>query len=165
MANEKKSKLMPVKYPGPVRRVTVQWDGGQWKVVKEVRVDSMTLPEPAPLPDGEKSRGFWIEATNSKGEVFQREVIANPFLGMEQFGEDGKMSRLNHPPHDIKLELLLPDVPEVSQLHLVNHVLDRKAGAEKDQGLQRTVLTLGKVKGGGQTDHPGGHDGPGGHDH
>ncbi len=157
MTKETEPKLVGIRHPGPVRRVTIHWDGQKWAITGEVHVESMTLPAPARLPDGEKSLGFWIEASNEKGEIFHRQVLNDPFLGMEQFEENGRMYRLDHPPHDLTLEVLIPGTKEVSQLHLVDNTSGRKAHDEKKHSApKRTVLKLGGTE--GKKDDPtGGH--------
>ena len=157
MTKETDSKLVQVRYPGPVRRVTIHWNGQKWAITGQVHVARMTLPEPARLPDGEKSLGFWIEASNEKGEIFHRQVLPDPFLGMEQFEEGGRMYRLDHPPHDLTLEVLIPGVKEVSQLHLVDNTAGGKPHGEKAHGAaKRTVLKLDDTE--GKKDDPaGGH--------
>jgi hypothetical protein len=158
MSTESQSRLIAVKYPCPVRRVTIQWNGKEWKIVKQVLVPSMTLPAPDPLPAEAQSLGFWIEAADGKGGIYQREVMPDPLLGMEQFGKGGEMTRLNHPPHDITIEILVPDMPGISEVHLVSNA-KAQAGATASS-LKRTVLTLSKDTGGDVPDHPGG-----GHQH
>lgn len=131
----------PVTYPCPVRRVTVRWDGSDWKIVKQIRVPSMTLPAPDPLPAGEQSRGFWIETSDVKGGIYHREVMPDPLLGMEQFQEGGEITRMAHPPHDLTIELLVPEVPGVSEVHIVRNLPPPgKPGARSE--LRRTVLKL-----------------------
>jgi len=154
MSTESQSRLISVKYPCPVRRVTIQWTGQEWKIVKQFRVPSMTLPAPDPLPDGEKSVGFWIEAADGNGGIYQREVMPDPLLGMEQFGKDGQMTRMNHPPHDVTLEILVPEMAAVSELHLVSNTRAQAGAAET--GLKRTVLKLPKETGGDNPGQPGG---------
>lgn len=154
MSTESQSGLIAVKYPCPVRRVTIQWNGQEWKIVKQFLVPSMTLPAPDPLPAGAQSIGFWIEAADGKGGIYQREVMPDPLLGMEQFGKDGQMTRIDHPPHDVTLEILVPDMAGISEVHLVSNA-KAQAGATTS-GLKRTVLALPKEIGGDVPDHPGG---------
>ncbi|MCF0041374.1 hypothetical protein [Dyadobacter fanqingshengii] len=158
MSTENKSRLISVKYPCPVRRVTIQWNGQEWKIGKQVLVPSMTLPAPDPLPAEEQSLGFWIEAADGQGGIYQREVMPDPLLGMEQFAKGGEMTRINHPPHDIALEILVPDMAGLSEIHLVSNQKPREGAAAS--GIKRTVLALPKETGGDVPDHPGG-----GHQH
>lgn len=136
------SPIHPVRWPATVRRVTVGWNGQGWSVLGEVRVKSMTLPAPDELPDGAKSLGFWIECIDSQGRVRHREAMADPLAGMEQFDETGQVTRLTHPPHDVTLEILVPDLGGVTELHLVSNppttVLDHHGGSSP----RRTVLRL-----------------------
>ncbi|GAA4439501.1 hypothetical protein GCM10023091_21770 [Ravibacter arvi] len=138
-------KWMEVRYPGPVRRVTIRWNGKKWTVEGQVVVNDMTLPAPSQLPDGENSRGFWIEAYDNDGNIYYRQVITNPFLGMEQFSEKGYMYRLDHPPHDLTLEILIPGVAEISQLHVVDNTAGKNTHEHHATAhTGRTVLKLGR---------------------
>ena len=132
--------MVRVEYPAPVRRLTLRWGDGDWEIADEVRVSSMTLPAPDPLPTGDKSIGFWVEATDGQGGVYHREVITDPLLGMEQFEEGGEITRGTHPHHKPTFEVLLPDLPEVTEVHLVSN----PAGPPDQSGARpgRTVLTL-----------------------
>src|SRR5688572_18106179 len=115
------SGVVPVRFPAPVRRVVVRWDGEDWTVVSELRVPSMTLPAPDSLPEGDATQGFWIELVEREGRVRHREVMDDPLAGMEQFEEGGEVTRLVHPPHDVTIELLVPDLPD-GELHLVSKI-------------------------------------------
>ena len=152
-ADQPKSELIEVNYPCAVRRFILRWDKNEWKIVNQVRVSSMTLPAPDPLPAGEQSRGFWIEAADGKGAVYHREVMPDPLLGMEQFEEKGQINRINHPAHQVSLEVLVPDLPEVSELHLVSNPLGIHEHGEPSR-LKRTVLKLPSENGGSIPDHP-----------
>ncbi len=157
MTDEKKSRIIQVSYPRPVRRVTINWDGEKWAVIGQFHVESMTLQAPAELPEGDESTGFWIEVSNEKGEILHRQVITNPFLGMEQFGKDGSIFRLDHPPHDLTIEVLLPHVDGATKLHLVDRVPEPRGSEKKSKRPERTVLSLDKdADGGGGKDNPGG---------
>jgi hypothetical protein len=109
-------------WTGPVRRITLGWGEGDWRVEHETRVESMTLPLPDTLPDGDLSRGFWIEAIGANARVIHREVTANPMLGMEQFEEDGEITRLIHDRHDVVIEIVVPDVDDLQAIHLVSNL-------------------------------------------
>jgi len=120
----------------------------------------MTLISPDLLPAGEQSRGFWIEGTDGKGGVYQREVMPDPLLGMEEFDEGGQIRRIDHPPHQVTIEILLPDLPEVSELHLISNPIGPRGEHGKTGQLKRIVLKLSRENGGQNPGHPGG-----GHDH
>lgn len=135
------SRIEPIEWPAPVRRVGVHWDGSKWSIVSEVRVASMTLPAPDVLPDGDKSLGFWIEAVDAKGRVLHRETIADPLAGMERFDEGGLVTRTLHPPHEMTIEVLVPDAEGIAELHLVSN----PTGPVHHGGearFERTVLPL-----------------------
>ena len=154
-ADPSSTRLIPVKYPCAVRRVTVRWDENEWKIVNQVRVDSMTLPAPYPLPEGQNNTGFWIEGRNSKGDVYQREIMPDPLLGMEQFEEGGEIKRLIHTPHTVEIEILVPDMPGVSELHLISNPAGKMDTSAKHNHPNRTVLKLSSGTGGKNPNSPG----------
>ncbi|WP_018622928.1 hypothetical protein [Spirosoma luteum] len=136
------SRLVAVNYPCAVNRVTLRWDKNEWKIVNQVRVESMTLPAPQVLPDGENSLGFWIEACSSKGKVYQREIMPDPLAGMEQFEEGGAINRLAPAPHIIELEILMPDMPDITELRLFSNPAGETKKADKRKRLNPTVLKM-----------------------
>ena len=148
--------IEPIRWPAPVIRLSLRWDGQRWLIVSEHRVKSMTLPAPASLPDGDRSRGFWIETIDREGRVRHRDVMADPLLGMEQFGTDGAIKRLDHPAHTVEIEVLIPDFPELAEVHVVSNPVARRG--DHAHGPSRTQLT---VRGRTPTD---GRDGPGSSD-
>jgi len=142
-----------IHWPAPVLRVTLRWDGKSWRIDHQQRIESMTLPAPDALPEGEKSRGFWIEAVDRQGRVRHREVMADPLAGMEQFDEGGVVRRLLHSQHNVVIEILVPDVPDITDLHLVSNSPPPTAKHGVSQPPIRTKLSL--------ESHPQKHDGHG----
>lgn len=150
-SNAFESRIEPIQWPAPVRRITVRWDGKAWVVMSEVRVASMTLPEPDGLTDGDKSRGFWIESIDTHGRVRYREVMTDPRAGMEQFDDDGQVTRLPHAQHDVTIELLVPDVVGIAELHLVSNPPATVVNHGGKSWPARSVLRLSP-----KADEPGG---------
>ena len=150
---DRREAIEPIEGPGPVRRVLVRWDGKAWKIVADVYVPSMTLPAPDKLPDGDRSRGFWVETVDAKGQVRHREALADPFNGMELFDSNGDITRIMHPAHldhSTIIEALVPDLEEAAELHIVSNPVT----AEGDARPQRFVLKL--PRGGGDKRPPAG---------
>ena len=140
--NDQNPPIEAIRWPAPVLRVTLRWDGKSWRIDRQQRVGSMTLPAPDALPEGEKSRGFWVEVVDRQGRVRHREVMADPLAGMEQFDEGGVVSRLLHSPHNVLIEVLVPDVPDIAELHLVSNPPARTAEHDVSQPPIRTKLSL-----------------------
>jgi hypothetical protein len=170
--DDRQRTIEPIRWPAPVLRVTVRWDGAQWIIDRVIRVDSMTLPAPDELPAGENSRGFWIEAVDRQGRVRHRQIMADPLAGMEQFDDKGLVTRMRHPLENIAIEVLVPGDIGLAELHLVSNPPAPHAshGGEKRAG--RTKLTLSDRDRPPQDDrdddhgHRDDHDHPGGgHDH
>lgn len=122
----------------------------------------MTLPEPDGLPDGDKSRGFWIESIDTQGRVRYRELMADPLAGMEQSDDDGQVTRLPHAQHDVTIELLVPDVVGIAELHLVSNPPTTVVHHDGESWPKRSVLRLspkaGEPDGGPSPPPPGGHN-------
>jgi hypothetical protein len=132
-----------VDYPGPVRRLRLEWTGKEWTIAGEVRIESMTLPSPDELPAGEETRGFWVEASDGEGKVYHRELQPDPFGGMEFFEEGGEVTR-GPVAHDVIVDVLIPDRPEITKIHIVSN----PASPGHDQGdrLTRWVLALSRPR-------------------
>lgn len=156
--------IEPIRWPAPVLRLTLSWNGTAWRITSQRRVPSMTLPAPAVLPQGDKSRGFWVEVLDRQGRVRHREVLADPLTGMEQFDTGGQVRRLMHPAHDVQIEVLVPDLPELAELHLVSNPLARPGGHDTASGPERTRLSLGERPPGKDDDDPAPQGNPD-HDH
>jgi hypothetical protein len=115
-----------IKFPCPVRRISIAWRDGEWSVENEVRVESMTLPKSDELPEDRRQHGVtgvWYEAVDANGRALYRQSIEDPFLGMEVFTRDGKMRRamMEHP--QTGMEILVPDVPEVVDVQIYSSTL------------------------------------------
>ncbi len=132
--------IEPIHWPAPVIRLELRWDGRSWLIAGEQRVKSMTLPAPASLPDGDNSRGFWVETVDRQGRVRHRDIMADPLMGMEQFGPNGDIKRLDHPPHDVLIEVLIPDLPELAEVHAVSNPIAHRG--DHDQRPSRTRLSI-----------------------
>jgi hypothetical protein len=116
----------------------------------------MTLPSPDEIPAGERTVGVWVEAVDREGRVRYRQIMADPLAGMEMFEEDGTMTRLPHPAHAVSIEVLVPDLPAITELHIVANPAVRDAKRKV-----RTVLKLRGSPASGSRD--GGEDGHGPH--
>ena len=116
----------------------------------------MTLPKSDELSEAAKKRGvtgFWYEAVDRQGGIVYRQVVEDPFLGMEVFDRDGKIRRVKAATHDeVGLEILVPDVPELEEIHIYSSTRPSKHETEiRDQGKAEHVATIslrGKEGGG-----------------
>jgi hypothetical protein len=135
-----------IKFPCPVRRLSVSWRDGEWTIENEIRIESMTLPKSAELPRDTKKRGvtgFWYEAADRQGRTIYRQLLEDPFSGMEVFDRDGKMRRIQMEPHQASLQILVPDVPEVEELHIYSSTIPSAHGKEmREQSNAERIATL-----------------------
>lgn len=101
--------------PGPVLRLTVELDDGQWSVLAKTLVERMTVPasQPAPHP-GRSGRvtGLWFEVVDRKGRVLYRNVLPEPLPGVEVHHRDGSMARISAPPRPWGTDIRIPLVPK-----------------------------------------------------
>lgn len=140
-----------IRFPCPVRRLSVQWNENQWVVVGDHPVPSMTLPASAALPKTESAVvGFWFEAMDGAGQVFYRQILNDPIHdGMEQFEEDGSVTRIRHGAahdHAVTIEILVPDIPELDEVHVISSrgTQDEHPGKERGPNVTRSVIKLGR---------------------
>jgi hypothetical protein len=170
--DDRNERIEPIRWPAPVIRVSLRWDGSTWRIEREHRVDSMTLPAPDQLPAGENSRGFWVETIDRQGRVRHREVMADPLAGMEQFDEGGDVSRMLHRLPDIEIDVLVPDLPDLAEIHLVSNPPAPHHGQDKERPQRTRIEIKGRPAKDDRDDsrpdrddHGGGHGGHHGHDH
>jgi hypothetical protein len=164
---DRKPTIEPVRWPAPVLRVRLRWDGSAWIVDRVIRVERMTLPAPDELPKGDDSRGFWIEAVDRDGRVRHRQIMADPLGGMEQFDDKGLVTRMRHTLDKPSIEVLVPALDDLAELHIVSNPAGRPPGQDphghdRRQAPGRTRLTLPEQP----KDHHDPHDDGGrGHEH
>ena len=114
--------------PGPVLRVRIERKEGKWRVIKRIRVPEMTIPTSDDLPRPDRSgrlAGFWFEAVDAKGHSLYRQILREPPRGVELFEDDGTISRVSVETDEYSVELLLPDLPEIGDVHLFLEEPDR----------------------------------------
>ena len=129
--------MLELRFPMPLRRITVRRGDAAWKVEEESPLEG-TLPAPLEFPDSQLPIvGSWWEAVDKDGNVLYRdrlEDVHDPF--MEVFDEDGSISRVEHPPdafagHEPLMELLVPDLPDLTDIRFVRA---RSTGGRGEDG-------------------------------
>ena len=107
--------------PGPVLRVRVEGTSEGWRVLKRLRIPSMTVPPSFELPQSRRfgrHSGFWFEATDAKNRTVYRQLLPAPKRGVEVFEADGAIRSLPAERDRIIADLLIPDLPEVKSIRL-----------------------------------------------
>ena len=142
-----------IKFPCPVRRLSVVWRKGEWSIASEVRIESMTLPKSHELPASARGvSGFWFEAVDGKERAVYRQVMQDPFAGMEVFDKDGKIRRVKDEHQEIGMEILLPDVAELEALHIYSSTMpsaDQKEMRKEETKSERVAaISLRRERGG-----------------
>ncbi|MCW7540094.1 hypothetical protein OOT46_19855 [Aquabacterium sp. A7-Y] len=148
----------PVSQPawrGPARRVMLGWDGEGWRVVREQRVPLMTLPPSDPLPDGPQAGAqgsFCIEARDAGDGLYYRRLMADPLAAVPSPWPPGPApGHAPQPRPEVLLEVLIPDLPEISELHLVSLPGDAATGTPRTSRAVLKLLRTGTSGGGGGT--------------
>lgn len=114
--------------PGPVLRVRIERKEGKWRIARRIRVPEMTIPasdDLLSLDNAGRSAGFWFEAVDAKGNLLYRQVLREPPRGVELFEDDGTISRVSVETDEYSVDLLLPDLPEIEDVHLFLEEADR----------------------------------------
>jgi hypothetical protein len=149
-----------IKFPCPVRRISVVWRNGAWITENDIRIRSMTLPKSDELTEAAQKRGvtgFWYEAVDRQGRPIYRQVMENPFLGMEVFGGNGgnggngRIRRVEAAHREVSLDILVPDVPDLEAIHIYSSTrpsLHEMEAAEEGKAERISVIQLRGEKGG-----------------
>lgn len=133
--------------PGsPVIRLRIQIDGDNWKVLKQMRIEKMTLPKQPALPDdkGKGYAGFWAELVDDKNKMLYRVFKKNPLTtSREVIGEKGKLSANAGTTKPVILDLLVPEVKGMNKLRFFSDTspaTDEKAFAKP--GTARVIKEI-----------------------
>lgn len=109
-------------------RVRIKRKEGKWNIVKRIRLQEKTIPFSDDLPRPDRTGrflGFWFEAVDAKGNLLYRQMLREPQRGVELFEDDGTISRVRVETDEYSVDLLLPDLPKVEDVHLFLEETDR----------------------------------------
>jgi len=128
--------------PGPVRRLRLRWQAGEWSLEKVTYHPEMALPRSDDLSDQESEAGFWFEAVDDSGQVLYRQRMADPTEGtLEVFMEGGEIRRSDKVREEAEFDILVPDAPEISHLRFFSS--NPKASKQPNKpGRSRLVASL-----------------------
>jgi len=129
--------------PQAVVRLRIRRREGRWSVVKQTRIEAMTITPSYQLPDarGRALTGAWCEATDEAGEVIYRTLL--PHLAgtsVEVPREGGGLQRADEYREDDEFDIVVPDT---DALHSVNvFVTDPRGGQARVTGAPVASLRL-----------------------
>jgi hypothetical protein len=107
---------------GPVLRLRLRWRKGGLEIVQRIPIRSKTLPPHQALPDlpkGVEPEGFWFEAVDAQGAAVYRRLMHNLLpWSVEIFDEEGGVTRQDSVPEEVWFDVLIPDLPEITELRL-----------------------------------------------
>lgn len=135
-----------IKFPCPVRRISLTYRRGTWSIENETRVESMTLPKSDELPKPTKKRGVsgsWYEAVDKQGRTIYRQTVEDFGAGMEVFERDGKIRRIKDSHDEFGLEILVPDVPDLEEIHIYSSTKPSEDEREMiEEGTAQRIATI-----------------------
>jgi hypothetical protein len=117
-------------------RVTLSLAKGKVQILNATRV-AMRAPGAPPSPPTRDSSGFWFEIRDKEGKLIYYRPLPHPDLdSLEVFDdpEGGTIRRVPASPSEIKIDLILPDLPQASEFLLY--------GAERSADRYRPSVEL-----------------------
>ena len=129
--------------PGPVRRMTFEYDGAAIRLVSEQHVQ-MIVPPSQPLEQADAFAGFHVLLRDGQNQMVYRFTRTSPVQNdAEVFSQPGsnrsvERAAVDHPTG--AFVLLVPDVPGATTLELVSHPLRPDAFNEPPQSIARFEL-------------------------
>jgi hypothetical protein len=129
--------------PGPVRRLTFEYDGDQIRLVSEQHVRMIVPPSPPP-DQADALGGFQVLLRDQQDQPVLRFSRSNPIRhDAEVFsppGADQSIARVPVERPRGSFVLLVPDVPGASTLELVGPSASADALREQPRSLARFAL-------------------------
>ncbi|MDB5071283.1 MAG: hypothetical protein JWM87_2394 [Candidatus Eremiobacteraeota bacterium] len=129
--------------PGPVRRLTFEYDGDEIWLISEQHV-RMIVPPSQPLENADALAGFNVVLRDEQNRPVYRFARTSPIRhDAEVFSEPGTDESIQRVPVDHPkgaFVLLVPDVPGAKSLELVGHPPRADAFREQPQRLARFEL-------------------------
>ena len=111
-------------YRGPVRRLRVAVSDGTWRVVKEMRVERMSVRAHWSPPEGRGLEvGNYVEVIDSEGRVLHRQPVRDPLDTSIEIFDRGRISRVDTK-REILLDILAPEPKKARRVRLVAHGRD-----------------------------------------
>jgi hypothetical protein len=123
--------------PGPVRRLTFEYDGDQISLVSEQHVD-LIVPPSQPLDSAESDSGFTVILRDGQGKPLYRQTGSSPMAhDAEVFAEDGTIQRVEVDRPKGAFTFLVPHVEGAETVELFGHPLRPQAHLESPRSLAR----------------------------
>ena len=134
--------VRPLPTPGPVRRLTFEYEGDRVSLVSEQHVH-LIVPPTQPLESAETEGGFAVILRDRKGNPLYRLTQTSPMRhDAEVFSESGDRTleriALEHPKGTFTV--LVPDVDGADSVELYGHPLKPQAHLEAPRSLARFKL-------------------------
>ena len=125
-----------VKFPTAVRRIRIRWARGKASLVKQVRVDRMTLPPSIEDRPDAPLLGDLAELLDEGGRVMYRVALTDLSENtVELFERGGRMTRVASRAGELLLDVLVPEMRGASKL-----LICRYTARYEDRQPRRSVL-------------------------
>ena len=106
-------------YRGPVRRLRVVVSDGEWRVLKEMRIERMSIRASWEPPEGRGlGTGSFVEVLDGSNKVLHRQPVHDPTDTSVEIFERGAISRVDNS-RDVVMDILAPEPSRAARLRLV----------------------------------------------
>jgi hypothetical protein len=116
-------------------RLTFRFDGDQVELASAERVARVA-------PGGTEASGSWVDLVDRRGRVLFRRVLHDPFrTTAEHHSPDGQIEVVRRPPESGEFQVVVPDMPDGSDVSVWSSPLEPEAALNPAQELGRFRLS------------------------
>jgi len=103
-------------------RVTFEYNGGEFRIANQMRVEKITPPTMTPCPDAATAAGYWVELRDRRGRCLFHRLLPDAIRDSAEI-YPGKNQLARTPLRQVagRFEVLLPDLPEADSVVIMGH--------------------------------------------
>ncbi len=103
-------------------RVTFEYEGDQFRIANQMRVEKITPPSLTPCPDPATAAGYWVELRDKRGRYLFHRLLPDAIRdSAEIYPKEKELTRGALRKVQGRFEVLLPDVPEADAVVVMGH--------------------------------------------
>lgn len=123
-------------------RLTFRFNGDQVELASAERIARVAPGAPAPPPAGTEASGSWVDLLDRRGRVLFRRVLHDPFqTTAEHHSPEGQIEVVRRPPESGEFQVVLPDMPDGSDVAVWSSPLEPEAALDPARELGRFRLS------------------------
>lgn len=124
-------------------RVTFEYEGDEFRIANQMRVEKITPPTLTPRPEAGKAAGYWVELRDKRGRCLFHRLLPDAIRDTaEIYGDKNRLARTPLKEVTGRFEVLLPDLPEADAVVVMGHPM---SGEGLRRHLQTDVLAKFKI--------------------